>query len=130
MRSRCPITSLIAASADLPSSETADTDSLYRVYGKPYYTRMPSHLLYFDQIPEDALESARRRFFIEGESVADWARERGFSLQLTYSVLNGRLRARRGQSHRIAVALGLKPAGSATHAAPLPNRAQSVECAP
>lgn len=45
--------------------------------------------------------------------MADWARERGFSLQLTYSVLNGRLRARRGESHRIAVALGLKPDRSA-----------------
>lgn len=91
---------------------------------------MSTRSLYFDQIPEDALESARRRFFIEGESVADWARERGFSLQLTYSVLNGRLRARRGQSHRIAVALGLKPACGPTPAAPLPTRALSVECAP
>ena len=91
---------------------------------------MPSHSLYFDQIPEDALETARRRFFIEGESVADWARERGFSLQLTYSVLNGRLRARRGQSHRIAVALGLKPECSATHAAPVPTSAPSLEFGP
>ncbi|QHE74546.1 DNA-binding protein [Hydrogenophaga sp. PBL-H3] len=70
---------------------------------------MLSHSLYFDQIPEDALEQARRHFFDKGESVADWARSRGFSVQLTYSVLNGRLRARRGESHRIAVALGLKP---------------------
>lgn len=89
---------------------------------------MPSHSLYFDQIPEDALESARRRFFIEGESVADWARERGFSLQLTYSVLNGRLRARRGQSHRIAVALGLKPERSAAQAQVAASRAASMEC--
>jgi gp16 family phage-associated protein len=90
---------------------------------------MPSHSLYFDQIPEDALETARRRFFIEGESVADWARERGFSLQLTYSVLNGRLRARRGQSHRIAVALGLKPECSAAQAQVAASRAATMECA-
>jgi len=70
---------------------------------------VPAQSLYVDQIPVDALENARRRFFLEGQSVADWARERGFNLQLTYSVLNGRLRARRGESHRIAVALGLKP---------------------
>lgn len=91
---------------------------------------MPSHSLYFDQIPEDALESARRKFFIEGESVADWARERGFSLQLTYSVLNGRLRARRGQSHRIAVALGLKPECSVAQGASAASRAGSMECVP
>lgn len=91
---------------------------------------MPAHSLYFDQIPEDALEIARRRFFIEGESVADWARERGFSLQLTYSVLNGRLRARRGQSHRIAVALGLKPDCSAAPGPSAASRAASMECVP
>ena len=91
---------------------------------------MPAHLLYSDQIPEDALETARRRFFIEGESVADWARERGFSLQLTYSVLNGRLRARRGQSHRIAVALGLKPECSAAQGPSVASRAASMECVP
>lgn len=67
-------------------------------------------MINIDQISDDSLEEARRRFFISGESVAEWARERGFSLQLTYAVLNGRLRARRGESHRIAVALGLKPA--------------------
>ena len=91
---------------------------------------MSTRSLYIDQIQEDALETARRRFFIEGESVADWARERGFSLQLTYSVLNGRLRARRGQSHRIAVALGLKPERSTTQARPDPGRVSSVEHMP
>ena len=91
---------------------------------------MPAHSLYFDQIPDDALETARRRFFIEGESVADWARVRGFSLQLTYSVLNGRLRARRGQSHRIAVALGLKPECSAVQTPPVASRVASMECSP
>ncbi|HAC91918.1 MAG TPA: DNA-binding protein [Planctomycetaceae bacterium] len=91
---------------------------------------MSTRSLYFDQIPEDALESARRRFFIEGESVADWARERGFSLQLTYSVLNGRLRARRGESHRIAVALGLKPVSNAAQGPVAAGRAVSMECVP
>jgi len=91
---------------------------------------MPSYSLYFNQIPEDALETARRRFFIEGESIADWARERGFSLQLTYSVLNGRLRARRGQSHLIAVALGLKPECKSAQRPLAASRTGSMECTP
>lgn len=62
-----------------------------------------------DQISATALEAVRHRFYVEGVSVADWARGHGFSSQLTYSLLAGRLRAKRGEAHRIAVALGLKP---------------------
>lgn len=62
-----------------------------------------------DQISSTALDAVRYRFFIGGVSVADWARTHGFSSQLTYSLLAGRLRAKRGEAHRIAVALGLKP---------------------
>lgn len=64
------------------------------------------------QISSADLEQVRSRFFYSGESVADWARTRGFNLQLTYSVLSGRLRARRGKAHEIAMALGLKPLDS------------------
>ena len=50
-----------------------------------------------------------RQYFVEdGVSVAEWARQRNFSLPLVYSVLKGKSRASRGESHRIAVALGLK----------------------
>lgn len=81
---------------------------------------MQSLSLVIDQITTDALEEARRRFFLDGQSVADWARTHGFNVQLTYSVLNGRLRARRGEAHKIAVALGLKPTrvSAATGASP------------
>jgi gp16 family phage-associated protein len=70
---------------------------------------VPSHSPFIDQITTDALVEARLRFFLDGQSVADWARTHGFNVQITYSVLNGRLRARRGEAHKIAVALGLKP---------------------
>lgn len=50
-----------------------------------------------------------RSFFVEdGVSVAQWARVHNFSLPLVYAVLKGRNQATRGQSHQIAVALGLK----------------------
>lgn len=55
----------------------------------------------------------RGKFDASGISVAEWARAWNFSLPLVYAVLNGRARARRGESFRIAVALGLKPAPQA-----------------
>lgn len=50
------------------------------------------------------------RSLIEGTgiSIAEWARENRFSAGLVYQVLEGKRRCLRGQSHRIAVALGLK----------------------
>lgn len=55
-----------------------------------------------------ALEARRALFIARGETVAEWAKDHGFDPQLVYAVLAGRLAARRGQAHRIAVALGLK----------------------
>jgi gp16 family phage-associated protein len=43
-----------------------------------------------------------------GISVAEWARANGFSSGLVYAVLDGRRKCLRGQSFRIAVALGLR----------------------
>lgn len=56
------------------------------------------------------LDEVRQMFQDDGISVACWARERGFSLPLVYSVLSGRNRASRGESYKISVALGLRPA--------------------
>lgn len=50
-----------------------------------------------------------RSIFTEcGVSIADWARAEGFSVALVYHVIEGKRPCTRGQSHRIAVALGLK----------------------
>jgi gp16 family phage-associated protein len=51
---------------------------------------------------------ARAIFENSGWSVAEWARLQGFSTGLVYQVLEGRRKCLRGQSYRIAVALGLK----------------------
>ncbi|UXY17202.1 DNA-binding protein [Chitiniphilus purpureus] len=52
----------------------------------------------------DVLEEFRLR----GISVAEWARHNGFNPTLVYQVLRSRHVPTRGQSHRIAVALGMK----------------------
>lgn len=56
----------------------------------------------------DGLEDIRNEFRVRGISIAAWARSRGYSPQLVYQVLTGRNPCSRGQSHAIAVALGIK----------------------
>lgn len=55
-----------------------------------------------------AHKRAREEFERTGQSVAAWAREHGFSRSLVYEVLAGRKKCHRGDSHRIAVLLGIK----------------------
>lgn len=43
-----------------------------------------------------------------GLSIADWARQNGFTPELVHQVLNSRRVPVRGKSHAIAVKLGLK----------------------
>ncbi len=58
-----------------------------------------------------ALEQARDWFFQNGISISDWAVAQGFRRELVYAVLGGRIHGCRGEAHRVAVALGLKPSG-------------------
>lgn len=51
---------------------------------------------------------ARAEFDRKGLSIAEWARDHGFSRSLVYEVLAGRKKCRRGDSHKIAVLLGMK----------------------
>lgn len=44
-----------------------------------------------------------------GISVVEWANQHGFSASLVYVVMKGKRKCLRGESHRIAVALGMKP---------------------
>lgn len=53
-------------------------------------------------------KQARDEFDRKGKSIAEWARENGFSRSLVYEVLAGRKKCKRGQSHKVAVLLRLK----------------------
>jgi len=48
-------------------------------------------------------------FDAAGLSVTDWAKAHNFRRQDVYALLSGRTTGRRGEAHRIAIALGLKP---------------------
>ena len=62
-------------------------------------------------IPIRTGDELRAEFERLGVSVADWARSNGFSSGLVYQILAGKKRCLRGQSHQIAVRLGLKHGG-------------------
>jgi len=51
---------------------------------------------------------AREWFTNHGVSIAEWCRERGFGVSLTRQILLGKNPCTRGQSHLIAIALGMK----------------------
>lgn len=54
-------------------------------------------------------QAIKRQFADYGVTIRQWAEERGFSEGLVYAVIAGKSKGTRGQSHKIAVALGLKP---------------------
>lgn len=55
-------------------------------------------------------EQVRAEFEHRGESISSWARKHKFNPTLVFDIVNGngRRKCRIGQSHRIAVLLGLK----------------------
>lgn len=57
----------------------------------------------------DRAEEARRWFAEQGVSVSAWSVENGFAPALVYQVLKGERKCLRGQSFKIAVALGIRP---------------------
>ena len=59
-------------------------------------------------------DDVRAEFKQKGLSISGWATAHGFSTNLVFEVLAGRKKCIRGQSHRIAVMLGLKEGEIAT----------------
>ena len=55
-----------------------------------------------------SVADVRQRFEDAGVSVSEWASANGLSPAVVYALLSGRVRGRRGEAHRAAVALGLK----------------------
>lgn len=55
-----------------------------------------------------SLASVKNAFAASGITIREWSQANGFGESLVYAVLNGKNKASRGESYRIAVALGLK----------------------
>lgn len=72
-------------------------------------------------------QQVRREFDEAGISIGSWAKANGFQRERVYSVLDGRNKAKYGEAHKIAVALGLKKGSiGATPTEFLPVRAHAV----
>ncbi|MFC3530908.1 DNA-binding protein [Vogesella facilis] len=54
-------------------------------------------------------EQVRAEFLRRGISISEWSRKNGYSAALVYQILRGGKSCLRGQSHEIAVKLGIKP---------------------
>ena len=53
-------------------------------------------------------EQIKAKFRANGITTTQWAKDNGFPLYAVYRVLNGQEKGLYGQSHQIAVKLGLK----------------------
>lgn len=84
-----------------------------------------------DQRRAALVSAVRARFEASGTVVAEWARLHGFNENMVHQVLAGRGKWKRGETHRIAVALGLKqeapPPGVVTRSAPTPSPLGDLE---
>lgn len=80
---------------------------------------------------KNSLDQVKAAFADNGISISEWARVNGFSASLVYQILEGTRPCIRGQSHKIAVALGIK-AGQTASVLELtkqlnPHTAKSIE---
>ena len=55
-----------------------------------------------------SIQQVREYFSSNGMSVAQWARDNNFSPDLVYRILKNNRIPKRGESHKIAVKLGIK----------------------
>ena len=55
-----------------------------------------------------SITQVRDDFIKSGISIAEWARDNNFSPDLVYRILKNNKVPRRGESHKIAVKLGIK----------------------
>lgn len=61
-------------------------------------------------LEQERRNMVKQAFEARGLSIAEWSRAKGFDAPLVYAVLAGRVQARRGKAHQIALALGIKQA--------------------
>jgi gp16 family phage-associated protein len=87
------------------------------------HTQTPEHAaMKHLRTPEEARAELKRK----GVSITKWAASYGFTPNLVYEVLAGKRACNHGQSHQIAVALGIKAGEICTDPARALDRRQRV----
>lgn len=59
------------------------------------------------------LAAFRAELDARGEPISDYCRRMGLDYDAMHAVLKGRSKGKRGEAHRVFVALGLKPSSAA-----------------
>jgi len=59
------------------------------------------------------LAAFRAELDARGEPISDYCRRMGLDYDAMHAVLKGRAKGKRGEAHRVFVALGLKPSSAA-----------------
>jgi gp16 family phage-associated protein len=77
-------------------------------FGIPWIQHQTAHFDTMKNTPLKTAAQAREWFNHQGLSVSEWARQNGFGISLTRQILAGQKPCHRGQSHQIAVLLGMK----------------------
>lgn len=55
-----------------------------------------------------SIKQVKDDFLTSGKSIAEWSRENNFSPDLVYRILKNNRIPQRGESHKIAIQLGIK----------------------
>lgn len=63
----------------------------------------------FPPISREAIQRARARLALDGETVEGWAIRNGYNPKTVHKVMSGERQCIRGTMLRIAIALGLRP---------------------
>jgi gp16 family phage-associated protein len=58
--------------------------------------------------PLDKRTLFKQKLIAQGKTITSWAKEQGFEYRVVVQVLNGMNKGKRGEAHRVAVAIGLK----------------------
>lgn len=109
-----PVTGAAAGGAiEVLGAGPQTDDGLRTIYVRHALSPAQATLLVAQYARTDATREAIVSTFLqglrsEGKAVAQWARERGFSREIVAQVIAGQLKGLRGESHQVAVALGLK----------------------
>lgn len=61
----------------------------------------------------DSIANFKMSLEADGISMTEWAKANGFNIRTVRAVIAGELKAKRGVSHKIALAIGIKKARKA-----------------
>ncbi len=111
----------LAWNTPIKSEAEAEAEPQPKHPSEPFNQRQPA-------FSEQQLIAARERITDGGQAIADWAKSKQLDLGMVYHMLQGRSRGVRGESYRVAVAMGLKnPSKAKAHGRSKPTQSPALQ---